>query len=117
MNETSTRRPGGTTVTRINRGEYVYKWALTSYRIISQQAASGFESGERGAWHVYREDADGNISQNGYLDTFATKAEAIEMLNVLSVDDDLKRGIEIWKLHPNPSNDPTAPDVLVKAVG
>ena len=75
------QRLGGSTVTRIASGEYVYAWGLTSYRIISVAAASYGESSER-AWHVYRQTNDGGIGC--YLNTFSTKCDAIAMLNELA---------------------------------
>jgi len=79
-------RLGGSTVTRIGRGEYAYAWGLTSYRIISVGTASCGESHEQ-AWHVYRETKDGGIGC--YLDTFATKRDAIAMLNVTAYDESM----------------------------
>ena len=77
------QRLGGSTVTRIASGEYVYAWGLRSYRIISVAAASCGESNEQ-AWHVYRQAKDGSIGC--YLDTFATKRDAIAVLeHVLDV--------------------------------
>ena len=80
----STRRLGGSEVRRVGPGEYTYSWGLTTWRIISQQAASGGETSER-AWHVYR---DREYGCPAYLNTFATKREAIEMLNVLAYRED-----------------------------
>lgn len=79
-------RLGGSTVTRIASGEYVYAWGLCSYRIISVVAASCGESSEH-AWHVYRQTKDGGIGC--YLDTFATKRDAIAMLNVTAYEESM----------------------------